>query len=218
MEICPTCGLPTQACVCGEIAKTSQVIEVTTEKRRFGKVSTMISGFDDGIDIKDVAKKLKAKRACGGTIKKQSNWATREPQRKHKTNTGFNGFQRRTNKRIKMAKKKTTTKEKERNSGNYEQKKKETKIKTRGRTFEGEVIRKHHKRITIQFERMIKIPKYERYEKRRTKLHARLQEQEKDNVEIGDRVEIAETRPISKTIHFIYTKTIRKGGKTQWEQ
>ena len=57
------------ACVCGEIAKTQQQIVVTTEKRRFGKVNTMISGFDDGVDIKDIAKKLKVKRACGGTIK-----------------------------------------------------------------------------------------------------------------------------------------------------
>ena len=57
------------ACVCGEIAKTQQEITVTTEKRRFGKVNTMVSGFDDGVDIKDVAKKLKMKRACGGTVK-----------------------------------------------------------------------------------------------------------------------------------------------------
>jgi len=57
------------ACVCGDIAKTQQEITVTTEKRRFGKVNTIISGFDDGVDIKDVAKKLKMKRACGGTVK-----------------------------------------------------------------------------------------------------------------------------------------------------
>lgn len=69
MDICPKCGLPIQACVCGEIAKTQQNIEVKTEKRRFGKVSTLISGFDDGVDIKFIAKELKAKRACGGTIK-----------------------------------------------------------------------------------------------------------------------------------------------------
>ena len=69
MDICPKCGLPIQACVCGEIAKSQQQIEVKTEKRRFGKVSTIISGFDDGVDIKSVAKALKAKRACGGTFK-----------------------------------------------------------------------------------------------------------------------------------------------------
>ncbi len=69
MDICPKCGLPSEACVCGEIAKTQQRINVTTEKRRFGKVSTMVSGFDDGVDIKAIAKLLKAKRACGGTVK-----------------------------------------------------------------------------------------------------------------------------------------------------
>ena len=69
MDICPKCGLPLPACVCGEIAKTQQQINVTTEKRRFGKISTMISGFDDGVDIKAIAKRLKEKRACGGTIK-----------------------------------------------------------------------------------------------------------------------------------------------------
>lgn len=57
------------ACVCGDLAKTQTVINVTTEKRRFGKVNTMISGFDDGVNIKDIAKKLKMKRACGGTVK-----------------------------------------------------------------------------------------------------------------------------------------------------
>ena len=69
MDICPKCGLPVQACVCGEIAKAQQQIEVKTERRRFGKFITIISGFDDGVDIKSVAKALKAKGACGGTFK-----------------------------------------------------------------------------------------------------------------------------------------------------
>ena len=69
VEICPKCGLPIQACVCSQIAKTGQVIEVKTEKRRFGKISTIVKGFDDGMDIKEIAKTLKAKRACGGTVK-----------------------------------------------------------------------------------------------------------------------------------------------------
>jgi translation initiation factor 1 len=55
--------------VCGAIAKTQQEITVQTEKRRFGKMITLISGFDDGVNIKDIAKQLKAKMACGGTIK-----------------------------------------------------------------------------------------------------------------------------------------------------
>ncbi len=70
MDICPKCGLPLQACVCKEIAKTDQKIEVKTEKRRFGKITTMVSGFDDGVDIKEIGKKLKSARACGGTLRK----------------------------------------------------------------------------------------------------------------------------------------------------
>jgi translation initiation factor 1 len=68
MEICPKCGLPLQACVCEEIAKSNQQIEIKSEKRRFGKISTMISGLKD-VDIKDIAKKLKSELACGGTVK-----------------------------------------------------------------------------------------------------------------------------------------------------
>jgi len=69
VEICPKCGLPIPACVCGEIAKTTQNIVIKPEKRRFGKISMIVSGFDDGVDIKDIAKTLKAKLACGGTVK-----------------------------------------------------------------------------------------------------------------------------------------------------
>ena len=72
MDICPKCGLPLPACVCGEIALTQQNITVKTERRRFGKISTIVSGFDDGVDVKDIAKKLKAKRACGGTFKNKT--------------------------------------------------------------------------------------------------------------------------------------------------
>lgn len=69
MDICPKCGLPLQACVCGDIAKTQQNITIDTEKRRFGKVSTIVSGFDNGVNLKEIAKELKGRLACGGTIK-----------------------------------------------------------------------------------------------------------------------------------------------------
>jgi small subunit ribosomal protein S17 len=84
------------------------------------------------------------------------------------------------------------------------------KLKMRGRTFEGAVIKKLHGRVTIQFERMLKLAKYERYEKRRTKIHARLPDCMKDDVAVGDLIQIAETRPISKTIHFVVSKVVRK--------
>ena len=69
-EICPKCGLPKELCVCEAIAKESQIIKVYVIKKKFGKKYTLIEGIDSKeIDLKDVAKKLKTKFACGGTAK-----------------------------------------------------------------------------------------------------------------------------------------------------
>src|SRR6266540_3466598 len=68
MNICPKCGLPKQACVCEEIAKSEQRIKVEIVKRKYGKIATLITGFS-GVDIKSIAKELKSELACGGTIK-----------------------------------------------------------------------------------------------------------------------------------------------------
>jgi len=69
-EICPKCGLPKELCVCETIAKEEQRIKVRSEKRKFGKVITLIEGLDNKeIDLKDLAKKLKSQFACGGTVK-----------------------------------------------------------------------------------------------------------------------------------------------------
>lgn len=84
------------------------------------------------------------------------------------------------------------------------------KLKVRGRIFEGEVVRKLPKRVTIEFERMIKLPKYERYEKRKTRIHARLPDCMAKEINIGDRIRVAETRPISKMIHFVVLNSVRK--------
>lgn len=70
MDICPRCGLPLQACVCEDIAKTEQKINVQTEKIKFGKVITLISGFQD-VDLKTIAKSLKQELACGGTVRER---------------------------------------------------------------------------------------------------------------------------------------------------
>ncbi len=72
MEICPKCGLPRQACVCEQIGKSSQRITVTTDKKRYGKIVTVVSGFDSDIDIKQIAKALKSELACGGTSKENT--------------------------------------------------------------------------------------------------------------------------------------------------
>lgn len=82
-------------------------------------------------------------------------------------------------------------------------------IGTRGRTFEGKVIKKFPKRIVIEFEGMVYIRKYERYSKSRTRIHARLPESMEKDVNIGDLVKVQECRPLSKLIHFIVIKKIR---------
>jgi len=69
MEIDPKTGLPVQAIEWEDIAKSSQKIKVTTDRKRYGKIVTIVSGFDKGIDVKKTAKALKNELACGGTYK-----------------------------------------------------------------------------------------------------------------------------------------------------
>lgn len=69
-EICSKCGLPKELCVCETIAKESQKIKVRLVKKKFEKLDTQITGIDEKeIDLRELAKKLKQKFACGGTIK-----------------------------------------------------------------------------------------------------------------------------------------------------
>ena len=68
--VCNTCGLPEELCVCEQIAREQQDIKITTTRRRYGKVVTIIEGFNYGdIDLDDLARKLKTKCASGGTVK-----------------------------------------------------------------------------------------------------------------------------------------------------
>ena len=69
-EICTTCGLPKELCVCESIAKETQKIKVYLEKKKFNKMYTIVEGIDaKEIDMKETAKKLKSKLACGGAAK-----------------------------------------------------------------------------------------------------------------------------------------------------
>lgn len=69
-EICHTCGLVKELCVCETIAKESQKILVYIERKKFNKNYTIVEGIDQKeIDLKDLGKKLKSELACGGTIK-----------------------------------------------------------------------------------------------------------------------------------------------------
>lgn len=90
-------------------------------------------------------------------------------------------------------------------------------IKVRGRVFTGEVIAKDlNKTATIMWGRSKKIPKYERSEARKTKIRAH--NPPCINANVKDIVKIIETRPLSKTKHFVIIekeKNIKKKTKQE---
>ncbi len=69
MDIDPRLGLPNEKGIFEEIAKREQKIVISTVSRRYGKITTVVQGFDSGVDIKSVARHLKETLACGGTFK-----------------------------------------------------------------------------------------------------------------------------------------------------
>jgi translation initiation factor 1 len=68
-EVCSTCGLPMDLCVCGEIEKEQQRIRIRLETRKFGRANTIVDGMDGNSNLTDLAQKLKTFCACGGTSK-----------------------------------------------------------------------------------------------------------------------------------------------------
>lgn len=62
-------GIPSEADVFEEIAKSEQQIKISMSTRRYGKKITLVGGFDKHVDVKAIAKSLKEELACGGTVK-----------------------------------------------------------------------------------------------------------------------------------------------------
>jgi len=67
--VCNQCGLPEDLCVCQMIAREQQKITVEVEKRKFGKMYTVVKGITKEANVNEMIKKLKSKFACGGTAK-----------------------------------------------------------------------------------------------------------------------------------------------------
>lgn len=81
-------------------------------------------------------------------------------------------------------------------------------LKTRGAVREGKVVSARAKRmavVEIKYSRAV--PKYERMEKRRSKIHAHLPGC--FSVKVGDRVRIAECRKISKTKSHVVVEVVK---------
>ncbi len=83
-------------------------------------------------------------------------------------------------------------------------------MKTRGmkRQVNGIIVsNKMDKTVVVQVERLVKHPLYKKYIRRRNKFMAH----DKDNAcQIGDRVEITESRPLSKTKRWRVSRILQK--------
>lgn len=62
-------GLPEELSPFEEIVKEQSLIKIYIDRRRYGKVVTIIEGFDKSVDLEDLAKILKKRVASGGTVK-----------------------------------------------------------------------------------------------------------------------------------------------------
>jgi small subunit ribosomal protein S17 len=84
------------------------------------------------------------------------------------------------------------------------------KLPVRGRIFEGEVVSSMaQKTVVVRWDYTRFISKYERFERRHTKVAA--YNPDCISAKKGDIVKIAETRPLSKTKCFCVIEMIKKG-------
>lgn len=81
------------------------------------------------------------------------------------------------------------------------------RVGTHGRTFEGFITKKFQTRVVVEFERTVYVKKYQRFYKKKTRLHSHLPRD--IQVEIGDYVRVHECRPLSKIIRFVVVEKIR---------
>ena len=78
-------------------------------------------------------------------------------------------------------------------------------FRTHGRTFVGTVVSdKMHRTVVVEWERRHYVPKYQRYQRRYSKVAAH--NPDEIDAKKGDKVTIMETRPISKTKSFVVIK------------
>lgn len=81
-----------------------------------------------------------------------------------------------------------------------------------GKILEGTVVKTAMKdTATVEVESYVKHPKYKKYMRRSKKF---LVHDEGNTAQVGDKVSIRETRPISKRKHFILVKSGERSSQT----
>ena len=82
-------------------------------------------------------------------------------------------------------------------------------LPVRGQVIEGTVVSTDMDRtVVVEREYEVKVPKYDRYMKRRSKIPAHVPEV-LEPLSVGDDVKIAETRPLSKTKSHVVVEVTR---------
>jgi len=82
-------------------------------------------------------------------------------------------------------------------------------LSVRGRTFKGEVKKIVQNKAVIEWGRIMYHPKYERYSKRKSRIHARIPQCMLEKVKVGSVVKAGECRPLSKMIHSVVLEVIK---------
>jgi small subunit ribosomal protein S17 len=86
------------------------------------------------------------------------------------------------------------------------------KLSVRGKLLKGKAVSvKAKKMVVVEREYLHYVPKYMRYERRRSKIHAYLPPC--IDVKEGDVVQIAECRPLAKSVAFVVISKESRGGE-----
>lgn len=81
-------------------------------------------------------------------------------------------------------------------------------LSTHNTILEGTVVSdKMQRTVTVYNERFVKVPKYERYKRRHSKIKAH--NPPCLNAKVGDRVKIAGCKPLSKDVHFVVVEKLK---------
>ncbi len=84
-------------------------------------------------------------------------------------------------------------------------------LKVRGLILRGIVVKaKMQRTVVVRYDYYYYVKKYRRYEKRHSLIHAH--NPPCINAKEGDEVIIGETRPLSKTVHFVVLTVVKRAG------
>ncbi len=85
-------------------------------------------------------------------------------------------------------------------------------VRVRGQLFVGRVVKARMQRtVVVEREYLVWVPKYMRYERRRSKIHAH--NPPCIDAKEGDIVLIGETRPLAKSVAFVVIGVLKRAGE-----